>query len=71
MCQQECLILLVCYRYHTYKNCIVEKYTNMTLFKIVVIKEKGMLKLSGSKVNIAKQNIILYKISILETAFGR
>lgn len=43
----------------------------MTLFKIVVIKEKGILKLSGSKVNIAKQNIILYKISILETAFGR
>lgn len=43
----------------------------MTLFKIVVIKEKGMLKLSGSKVNIAKQNIILYKISVLETAFGR
>lgn len=32
----------------------------MTLFKIVVIKEKGMLKLSGSKVNIATQNIILY-----------
>lgn len=60
MCQQEYLILLVSYRYHTYENCIVEKYINMTLFKIVVIKEKGMLKLSGSKVNIAKQNIMLY-----------